>query len=94
MDEQPLMIEGKCGNCQFWKKMELSGPREIGAKPIGQCYLLPPTPAPMYTRDMAGIRGQVNIRPVVKDDDGCGMFAARMDLLAAEKSDYRHDGGA
>lgn len=88
MDEQPapaVMIEGKCGNCQFWKKIELRGPREIGAEQRGQCWLLPPTPVAMYTRDMSAVAGQLNIRAATKEGDGCGMFAARADLLQSQE---------
>jgi hypothetical protein len=79
--EPPSAIEAKCLNCQAWQKIDPPGPRVIGEGGMGQCWMLPPTPAPMYTRDMAGVRGQVNIRPIMKEHDRCGMFVLREDLI-------------
>jgi hypothetical protein len=85
MQQEPEItniIKAVCGNCQMWKKVQLPGPPVIGSPAMGNCYLLPPTPAPIFDASMRRVQAQVNLRPIVAESDGCGMFAVREDLLA------------
>jgi hypothetical protein len=80
-------ISGTCGNCQFWKKVDLRGPVTIGEPAVGNCFALPPTPCAIFASNMRSVQGQVNIRPVMKENDGCGAFMPRQDLIEGAAND-------
>jgi hypothetical protein len=72
----PAAIEGKCGNCAAWYPILRDGPRVIGAKPRGQCMMLPPTPHPIVDR-MGRITGQRNFYVSMREDQFCFQFVPR-----------------
>lgn len=78
---ETVTITAACGNCALWRVVQMSGPVEIGSPKRGNCYALPPTPCAIFGAGGRTIVGQVNIRPAVLDNDTCGMFVPRADLL-------------
>lgn len=86
MEQEPprQVITATCGNCAMFRRVETSGASlVIGAPKMGQCYMLPPTPVAVFANDMRSVKSQVNLRPVVRENEGCGMFALSPELVDA-----------
>ena len=80
MDNQPKIIEARCGNCAAWKPVEAQGIVAIGEMRRGICYGLPPTP---FARLKEGrLIGQMDLRPCPPEDNSCLLFTPRADLLS------------
>lgn len=79
---ETVTIEAVCGNCALWRVVDMGGPVEIGAPKRGNCYALPPTPIAIFGEQAKRkVVGQINLRAATTDNDTCGMFVPRADLL-------------
>jgi hypothetical protein len=63
-------IKGVCGECVFWIRGDIGGPRLLGAADIGLCFGVPPVPRAVLDKH-GRLTGQGNMRPMLPATERC-----------------------